>query len=258
MAAATQAHAKVRGVILAGGHGTRLLPLTRVTNKHLLPVGRKPMIFHPIDKLREAGVTDILIVTGTEHMGDMVRLLGSGREYGVSFTFRVQDEAGGIAQALALAETFAAGHKLVVILGDNIFNADLNPFVEKFAAGSGGAMLLLKQVADPERFGVAAFGGPDSAGQRAITHIVEKPKVPPSDYAVTGVYFYDAQVFDIIRRLTPSARGEFEITDVNNAYLQRGQLDWAPLPGFWTDAGTHESLDRAHRLVLGEDPGQAG
>jgi glucose-1-phosphate thymidylyltransferase len=238
----------LRGVVLAGGAGSRLMPLTKVTNKHLLPVGQKPMIYYPIEKLISAGIEQILIVTGVEHMGDVVGLLGSGREFGCHFTYRVQDEAGGIAQALGLAENFAAGRPLVVILGDNIFQAFLKPYIEKFIAQKTGARVLLKRVPNPQRFGVAEL----SAGK--VVRIVEKPKKPKSDYAVTGIYFYDTSIFDIIRALNPSDRGELEITDVNDAYIKKGQMAYDILDGWWTDAGTFESLTKANELVIKEPP----
>ena len=191
----------LKGIVLAGGTGSRLMPLTKITNKHLLPVGRKPMIFYPIEKLTSAGIEEILIVTGIEHMGDVVSLLGSGKDFGCRFTYKVQDEAGGIAQALALAENFACSSLLAVILGDNIFQASLKSYADKFAAQGTGARILLKQVADPRRFGV-----PELCDDKVIS-IEEKPEEPKSDYAVTGIYFYDARVFDIIRELKPSARG---------------------------------------------------
>jgi glucose-1-phosphate thymidylyltransferase len=234
----------LRGVVLAGGTGSRLLPLTKVTNKHLLGVGQKPMIYYPIEKLTSIGVGEILIVTGLEHMGDVVNLLGSGKDFGCRFTYKVQDEAGGIAQALALAENFAQGEPMVVILGDNIFESSINSYAEKFIAQKRGARILLKQVPDPERFGVAEISG------GKVISIEEKPPDPKTDYAVTGVYFYDSQVFDIIRSLKPSARGELEITHVNHAYIERGQLAYDILEGWWTDAGTFESLSRANELVL--------
>ncbi len=237
----------LRGVVLAGGTGSRLLPLTKVTNKHLLPVGRKPMIYYPIEKLIGAGIQEVLIVTGVEHMGDVVSLLGSGKDFGCRFTYKVQDEAGGIAQALALAENFAAGNSLAVILGDNIFKANLKSYSDKFIAQQGGARVLLRKVPDPHRFGVAEL----SAGR--VVSIEEKPEKPRSDYAVTGIYFYDAEVFDIIRTLKPSARGELEITHVNQAYIDRGRLGYDILEGWWSDAGTFESLRRANELV-GSDP----
>lgn len=233
----------MKGIILAGGTGSRLYPLTKVTNKHLLPVGRMPMIYHPIHKLTAAGVSDILIVTGIEHMGDIVTLLGSGKAFKCRFTYKVQDEAGGIAQALALAEEFAKGDQVVVILGDNVFEDEMTPFVKNFKKQKKGARILLKEVSDPNRFGVADFD------DKKITSIEEKPKKPKSNYAVTGVYFYDAEVFSIIKTLKPSGRGELEISDVNNVYLKKGKMEYDILSGWWTDAGTFESLERATLLV---------
>jgi glucose-1-phosphate thymidylyltransferase len=233
---------QLKGVILAGGTGSRLYPLTKVTNKHLLPVGRQPMIYWPIQKMVETGVQEILVVTGTDHMGDVVNLLGSGREFGCRFTYKVQDEAGGIAQALALAENFAGGSPLLVILGDNVFQDSLRPFAERYAARDGGATIILKEVPDPERFGVAELDGDRIIG------IEEKPDRARSPYAVTGVYFYDPQVFEIVRTLQPSARGEYEITDVNNVYIRQNRLYAEFFTGWWTDAGTFESLDRAGAL----------
>ncbi|GIQ65158.1 glucose-1-phosphate thymidylyltransferase [Paenibacillus cisolokensis] len=233
----------MKGIILAGGTGSRLRPLTKVTNKHLLPVGKYPMIFHAIAKLKEAGIGDILIVTGREHMGDVVNLLGSGREFGASFTYKVQDEAGGIAEALGLAEQFACGERVVVILGDNIFADSVVPYIEKFKRQEKGAKILIRQVEDPSRFGV-----PELEGDRIVS-IEEKPAQPKSDYAVTGIYMYDSRVFDIIRTLRPSARGELEITDVNNAYIKTGELTFDILQGWWTDAGTHASLTKANELA---------
>lgn len=236
----------LRGVILAGGTGSRLRPLTKVTNKHLLAIGQKPMIYYPIEKLTSIGVKEILIVTGIEYMGDVVGLLGSGREFGCEFTYKVQDEAGGIAQALGLAEGFA--RRMVVILGDNIFQANLKDYADKFIAQKTGARVLLKQVSTPARFGVAEIN------DGKIVGIEEKPKTPKSDYAVTGIYFYDAAVFDIIRTLKPSARGELEITDAHNAYISKGQLAYDILDGWWSDAGTFESLNRVNELVAKEPP----
>jgi len=238
----------LKGIVLAGGTGSRLMPLTKVTNKHLLPVGRKPMIYYPIEKLTSIGIEEILIVTGVEHMGDVVSLLGSGKQFACRFTYKVQDEAGGIAQALGLAESFANRQPIVVILGDNIFKANLKDYADRFISQETGARVLLKQVKNPQRFGVAIV----SDGK--ITGIEEKPKKPKSDYAITGIYFYDALVFDVIRSLKPSARGELEITDVNNAYIAKGQLAYDVLEGWWTDAGTFESLDRANELVVKEPP----
>jgi glucose-1-phosphate thymidylyltransferase len=233
----------MKGIILAGGTGSRLFPLTKVTNKHLLPVGREPMIFHPVKKLTAAGIDEILIVTGVEHMGDVVTLLGSGKDFGCRFTYKVQDEAGGIAQALGLAENFVGQSQMCVILGDNIFAEPISAFVKAFRQQERGARLLLKQVHDPQRYGVAEIDG------SRVVRIVEKPKKPKSDLAVVGIYFYDAQVFDIIRTLKPSARGELEITDVNNRYLAAGTLECDRLSGWWTDAGTFESLAAANELV---------
>lgn len=238
----------LRGVVLAGGTGSRLRPLTKVTNKHLLPVGRKPMIYYPIEKLTGIGIQEILIVTGVEHMGDVVGLLGSGRDFGCRFTYKVQDEAGGIAQALGLAENFANGQSLAVILGDNIFQGSLKAHAEQFVAQGQGARLLLKEVSDPERFGVV------EVRDGKVVGIEEKPTQPKSNYAIIGVYFYDSAVFDIIRTLKPSARGELEITDVNNAYVRKGQMTSEALEGWWTDAGTFESLMRANELVQKEPP----
>jgi len=238
----------LRGVVLAGGTGSRLRPLTKVTNKHLLPVGRKPMIYYPIEKLTSIGIEECLIVTGVEHMGDVVGLLGSGREFRCRFTYKVQDEAGGIAQALGLAENFANGGAITVILGDNIFQTSLREHARRFLDQRGGARLLLKQVHDPERFGVA------EVRDGKVLGIEEKPKRPKSDHAVTGIYFYDGSVFDVIRTLKPSGRGELEITDVNNAYVSKGRMAYDIMEGWWTDAGTFESLIRANELVVKEPP----
>jgi glucose-1-phosphate thymidylyltransferase len=239
----------IKGVVLAGGTGSRLDPLTKVTNKHLLPVGRKPMIYYPIEKLISAGIKEILIVTGVEHMGDVVNLLGSGKSFGCQFTYKVQDKAGGIAEALGLAEEFSSGQRFVVILGDNVFKAGLGRYVDKFKAQKNGAMVLLKQAPDPQRFGVAEVRGD------RIIRIEEKPKKPKSDYAVTGIYFYDSSVFDIIKTLKPSGRGELEISDVNNAYIVKNQLAFDILDGWWSDAGTFESLNRVNEMVTQEPPG---
>jgi len=232
----------MKGVILAGGTGSRLLPLTKVTNKHLLPIGRKPMIYYPIEKLVHAGISQILVVTGVEHMGDVVSLLGSGKDFGCSFTYKVQDEAGGIAQALGLAENFASGDSIVVILGDNIFSDEIGPYVQRYLQQGGGARILLKEVEDPQRFGVAEIQADRIIG------IEEKPKRPRTSFCVTGIYMYDNAVFEIIRGLKPSARGELEITDVNNAYIEQGRMKFDILQGWWTDAGTFESLKKAGRL----------
>jgi len=236
----------VKGIVLAGGTGSRLFPLTKVTNKHLLPVGYAPMLWHPVWKLKQAGIEEILIVTGTEHMGDVVRCLGSGKDFGCRFTYKVQDEAGGIAQALGLAENFVAGESVCVILGDNIFQDDLIADAEAFRKQGQGARILLKPVQDPQRFGVAELQGDRVIG------IEEKPKEPKSNLSVTGIYFYDGTVFDIIRTVKPSGRGEMEITDVNNAYIQRGQMTFGTFQGWWTDAGTFPSLAVANELALQE------
>ena len=237
----------IKGVVLAGGTGSRLMPLTKVTNKHLLPVGRKPMIYYPVEKLAGAGIQEILIVTGVEHMGDVVSLLGSGKDFGVRFTYKVQDEAGGIAQALALAENFAGGDRLAVILGDNLFEDSLADQVATYLRQPNGARVLLKEVEDPHRFGVA------EVRDGKVIGIEEKPKQPKSRQAVTGIYFYDGRVFDVIRTLRPSGRGEYEITDVNNAYLKNGELTYGMLAGWWSDAGTFESLAKVQGLI-GERP----
>ena len=236
---------QIKGIVLAGGTGSRLFPLTKVTNKHLLPVGMAPMIWHPLWKLKEAGITEILIVTGTEHMGDVVALMGSGKDFGCRFTYKVQDEAGGIAQALGLAENFAGGSPVCVILGDNIFQDSLRSEVEAFAKQGQGARILLKPVDDPQRYGVA------EVKDGKVLGIEEKPKAPKSNLSVTGIYFYDATVFDIIRTVKPSGRGEMEITDVNNAYIERGQMTSGTFQGWWTDAGTFPSLAHASELASG-------
>jgi glucose-1-phosphate thymidylyltransferase len=236
----------MKGVVLAGGTGSRLYPLTKVTNKHLLPVGMAPMIWHPLWKMLEAGIEEILIVTGTEHMGDVVALMGSGKDFGCRFTYKVQDEAGGIAQALGLAENFAGGAPICVILGDNIFQDSLQAEVEAFEGQARGARILLKPVEDPQRYGVAEV----KDGQ--VLGIEEKPRQPKSNLSVTGIYFYDAAVFDIIHTVKPSGRGEMEITDVNNAYIAKGQMTFGTLQGWWTDAGTFPSLAHANELALNE------
>ena len=233
----------MKGVILAGGTGSRLYPLTKVTNKHLLPVGNQPMIFYPVQKLIQAGIKDILIVTGVEHMGDVVSLLGSGKDYDCQFTYRVQDEAGGIAQALLLAENFSQGGPITVILGDNIFQSSLETMVNSF---KNGAHVLLKEVPDPERFGVATIEN------NQVVSIIEKPTHPKSNLAVTGVYMYDHQVFDIIRTCKPSGRGELEISEVNAKYMDMAQVSYNILDGWWSDAGTFKSLAKASELVLNQ------
>jgi glucose-1-phosphate thymidylyltransferase len=234
----------MKGVVLAGGTGSRLFPLTKITNKHLLPVYDKPMIFYPIKTLVDAGIKDILVVTGGRNAGDFLRLLANGKEFGLKhLDFTYQEGEGGIAEALDLAEHFADGHKICVILGDNIIERNIAEAVQAFREQPAGARILLKEVPDAERFGVAEL-----AGER-ITGIEEKPKHPKSSYAVTGIYMYDASVFDKIHTLVPSGRGELEITDVNNAYIREGTMTFSFLDGWWTDAGTFESLLRASNLV---------
>ena len=227
---------KIKGIILAGGLGTRLRPLTDITNKHLLPVYDQPMIFHPLQKMAEAGIEEVMLVTGGNNAGDFLRLLGDGRQFGIRrLQYSYQKGEGGIAEALGLAEAFAEGHPVMVFLGDNIVSDDLRPYVQRFLRRGQGGMILLKAVANPSAYGVAEF-----AGER-IARIVEKPKHPPSDLAVVGIYMYDAGVFRIIKTLKPSRRGELEITDVNNAYLKRRRMDYDVLPGHWADAG--ESIE---------------
>ncbi|MBI4430526.1 MAG: NTP transferase domain-containing protein [Candidatus Omnitrophica bacterium] len=234
----------MKGVVLAGGLGTRLEPLTRVTNKHLLPVYDKPMIFYPIQTLVSAGIREIMLVTGGRNAGDFLRLLGNGEDFGLkAIHYAYQKGEGGIAEALGLARHFVGKEKHVVILGDNILGDDISDFVSAFEKQKSGAKILLKQVEDAERFGVAEI----SNGR--VVRITEKPKNPKSKFAVTGVYMYDQQVFKFIDSLKPSQRGELEITDVNNAYIERGELTYETLNGFWTDAGTFESLLRANILV---------
>ena len=234
----------MKGVVLAGGLGTRLAPMTRVTNKHLLPVYDRPMIYYPIQTLVDAGIGEILLVTGGNNAGDFLRLLGDGKDFGLShLNYTYQEGEGGIAAALRLAEHFAAGEPICVILGDNILERGIRPAVERYAKTGRGGLVLLKEVPDPERFGVPVLD------QGRIVRIEEKPKVPPSRYAVIGVYMYDARVFEIIRTLKPSGRGELEITDVNNQYLAWGELDHAFVEGWWTDAGAVESLYRATTFV---------
>ena len=242
----------MRGVVLAGGLGKRLYPLTKVTNKHLLPVYDKPMIYYPIETLLQAGIDDITIVTGGSSAGDFLRLLGNGHEFGLKhLNYTYQEGEGGIAAALSLAEHFAGGDKIVVILGDNIIEGNIKNAVKDFEKQKKGAKLLLKEVPDPERFGVVEFEGDK------VINIEEKPDKPKSNYIVTGIYMYDNTVFDIIRGLRPSARGELEITDVNNAYIRRGEMTYEILEGWWTDAGTFESLTRANQLV-GRKESEAG
>jgi glucose-1-phosphate thymidylyltransferase len=234
---------ELRGVVLAGGKGTRLGELTKVTNKHLLPVGPYPMVYHPIKKLVGVGITEIMLVSGTEHMGDFVELLGSGKDHRCSLTYRVQDEAGGIAQALGLAALHCRGCRTVVILGDNIFADDLGPFLQAANQRPHDAWVTLKEVHDPGRYGVA------EVKEGRILSLEEKPKHPKSNYAVAGIYLYPPDVFEVIKTLKPSARGELEITDVNTHYLRQNRLGYSLLQGFWTDAGTMESLALANQLV---------
>lgn len=230
----------MKGIILAGGTGSRLYPLTKVTNKHLLPVYDKPMIFYPIQTLIDAGIKEIMIVSGRGHAGHFLELLGSGADFGVRFTYEIQEEAGGIAQALGLAESFADEDDVVVILGDNIFQDNIKKDVSGF---TGGSKIFLKEVPDAHRFGVAELKGDKVIG------IQEKPKQPKSNFAVTGLYIYNNNVFKIVKDLKPSARGELEITDVNNYYVNNGIMEYRVLDGFWSDAGTFESLLRASLLI---------
>lgn len=241
----------MKGVVLAGGLGTRLYPLTKITNKHLLPIFKKPMIYYPIQTLVDAGIKDILIVTGGNSAGDFLKLLGNGREFGLKhINYTYQEGEGGIADALSLAEHFAKGSKFVVILGDNIIEESIKDEVKTFAKQEEGARILLKEVERPERFGVAEIEG------GRITRIIEKPDVPPSNLAVTGIYMYDSYAFDIIKTLKPSGRGELEITDVNNKYIEKGILTFGMLKGWWTDAGTFDSLMRANNLVYKKEKNQ--
>jgi glucose-1-phosphate thymidylyltransferase len=236
--------ANMKGVVLAGGTGSRLSPLTKITNKHLLPVYDQPMVYYPIRTLVEAGIRDILIVTGGRNAGDFLRLLGNGKHFGLAhLNYTYQEGEGGIADALALAEHFADNHKLCVILGDNLIEGHIREAVEEFLRQPHGARILLKEVPDAERFGVAEIQGDHIIG------IEEKPARPKSNYAVTGIYMYDNTVFDKIRGLVPSRRGELEITDVNNAYIAEGAMTFSYLEGWWTDAGTFDSLLRAANLV---------
>jgi len=234
----------MKGIILAGGIGSRLYPLTRVTNKHLLPVYDKPMIFYPLQTLVDAGVRDILIVTGGHNAGDFLRLLQNGKEFGLQqLSFAYQEGEAGIADALRLAEPFVKGEKICVVLGDNIIEGDIRDAAQAFGRQEKGARVLLKEVADPERFGVPVFEG------ERIVRIEEKPAQPKSSFAVTGIYFYDATVFDRIRQLRPSQRDEYEITDINNSYIGEGTLTYSIMQGWWTDAGTFESLWHASNKV---------
>ena len=236
----------MKGVVLAGGSGSRLYPLTKITNKHLLPIYNKPMIYYPIQTLVDAGIRDILVVTGGRNAGDFLRLLANGKEFGLThLDFTYQEGEGGIAEALSLAEHFADGQKICVILGDNIIEGTIRQAAEEFQQVERGARILLKEVEDAERFGVAEIRDGRIAG------IEEKPKRPKSNYAVTGIYMYDETVFDKVKTLKPSNRGELEITDVNNAYIAEGTMTYSHLEGWWTDAGTFDSLLRATNLVAG-------
>lgn len=230
----------MKGIILAGGTGSRLFPLTKVTNKHLLPIYDKPMIYYPLQTLIDAGIKEILVISGKDHAGHFLNLLGSGKEFGVKFTYEIQEEAGGIAQALALAEDFADEEPVTVILGDNIYEED---FSKEIASFRKGGMIFLKEVEDPKRFGVAELNGNE------VLSIEEKPEYPKSNYCVTGLYVYDSNVFDVIKTLKPSDRGELEITDVNNYYIRRNEMVAEFVKGFWSDAGTFESLIKASNLV---------
>jgi glucose-1-phosphate thymidylyltransferase len=234
----------LKGVVLAGGLGTRLRPLTAVTNKHLLPVFNQPMIYYPIQTLVNAGITDIMVVTGGNSAGDFLRLLGNGKAFGLKhLNYAYQEGEGGIAEALSLVEHFASGDPVCVVLGDNIIEGNIFEAVRAYRHQGRGAKIILKKVSDPQRFGVPKLEG------RNVVCIEEKPAVPQSDYAVIGIYMYDGDVYDIIRTLKPSGRGELEITDVNNAYIARGEMTWQELDGWWTDAGTFESLLHASKLV---------
>jgi glucose-1-phosphate thymidylyltransferase len=234
----------MKGIVLAGGTGSRLFPLTKITNKHLLPIHDKPMIYYPIQTLVDAGITDLMVVTGGRNSGDFLRLLANGKEFGLKhINYTYQEGEGGIADALALAEHFAEGSRVCVILGDNIIEASISEAVRDFQRQECGAKILLKEVPDAERFGVAEIDGDRIRG------IEEKPARPKSKYAVTGIYMYDETVFDKTRTLKPSARGELEITDVNNAYIREGTMTFNYLEGWWTDAGTFDSLLRAANLV---------
>ena len=234
----------MKGVILAGGRGTRLWPITKVVSKHLLPVGEHPVIFYPIMTLKNAGIRDILVVCGSEHTQQYMEVLGSGKDLGVHFSYTIQREPGGIAQGLGLARSFADGESVALILGDNIFGDDLYGAVKKFSNKDKGGLVVLKQVPDPKRFGVASFRKNGS-----IKNVVEKPKNPLTNWAVTGFYLYDNRVFDVIKTLKPSARGEYEITDVNNWYIKEGAMDFFKAKKFWIDAGTFESLHQANILI---------
>ena len=234
----------MKGIVLAGGYGTRLRPLTLVTNKHLLPVYNKPMIFYPLETLRRMGITETIVITGEEFSGHFLELLKDGKEFDMRIEYAVQQGASGIADALKLAEDFADNGSIAVVLGDNVFENDFTNARTKFESRAKGAQLFFKRVSDPERFGVPHFDEDDT-----IIHIEEKPKIPKSSFAVTGLYFYDSRVFEIIKKLKPSARGELEITDVNNVYITDRTMTWSEVKGFWSDAGTFESLYTASTWV---------
>lgn len=235
----------MRGVILAGGRATRLRPLTLVTNKHLLPVYDRPMIYYPLEAMARAGVRDVLLITGPDHAGSFLNLLRSGQEFGLRIQYEIQEEAGGIAQAMALAEPFASGERLLVMLGDNIFTEDLRPFLDTYARRPEGAMVFVTLIEDARQYGVVELG-PDGR----VVSVEEKPQHPKSNLAQTGIYCYDDQVFDAIRTLQPSARGEFEVSDLNMWYASRGLLFAVELPGLWIDAGTsHDELLRANMRI---------
>ncbi len=235
----------MKGIILAGGTGSRLYPCTKVTNKHLLPVYNKPMIYYPLKTLVDAGIKEILIVSGPGHAGDFVNLLGSGKEFGIKLSYEIQDDAGGIAQALGLAENFAENDSVIVILGDNIFEDDMKDYMQEFESQNGGARIFLKEVGlkAARRFGVAMIDG------NKIKYVEEKPQNPKSDLAMTGIYMFDNKIFGIIKTLKPSARGEFEITDAIDYYVRQGNCFYSFIKGYWSDAGTFESLNRASNLV---------
>lgn len=234
----------MKGIVLAGGLGSRMYPLTKVTNKHLLPVYNEPMIYYPIKTLVNAGIDEILIVTGGNNAGEFLRLLGNGKDFGLKhLNYTYQEGEGGIAAALSLAEFFADNGKIVVVLGDNIIEKNIRQAVDAFSEQKEGARIILKEVSDPQRFGVPVFEGD------RIVRIDEKPSHPASDYAVIGIYMYDRKVFDFIKTLKPSQRGELEITDVNNYYLEEGKLEWDILDGWWSDAGTFDSLQYAGNMV---------
>ena len=233
----------IKGVVLAGGKGTRLWPVTKVAGKHFLPVGDKPIIYYPILTLKKAGVKDILIVCGPEHTEQYVRLLGSGEEFGVNLYYTIQVEPIGIAHGLGLAKSFSDGKKIALILGDNIFGDEFSKAFADFDKKDSGATVVLKRVPDPQRFGVVKFKG------QKVERVIEKPKNPPSNWAVTGLYLYDNRIFDVIKNLKPSARGEYEITDVNNHYINEGTMDFIKAKKFWIDAGTFDSLHKANILI---------